>query len=153
MAQTWPAARLTATETGELDLARTHLRALVAAADALVAAAGHDPDLADCRQAGCGLAEVEHGQRLCALAHRLALLDLEDPTAADALLRSPSESGRSQDGGVAAAEGAFRTALVESLDAVRACRSVWHREGRCAFAHGADIDGCGEVLRAAHLAG
>lgn len=149
MAQTWPAARLTATATGELDLARTHLRGLVTAASALVRATGHDPDLADCDDAGCTLAGHDHGVELCALAHRLALLAPEtEPTAgvaADGDLEAPGDPD--------AALAAFRGALVDSLDAVRTCRSVWHAQGQCWFTQAVGVDGCGEVLRAAHRAG
>lgn len=144
MVRTRPSTRLTADETGELDLARTHLAALVVAAHRLVAAAGHDPDLADCAAARCQLAEVEHGPQLCALAHRLSVLDPGGPATA-----APA----GDDGDVTRALGDFRLALVESLDAVRTCRSVGHAEGRCWFAPTTGTDGCGEVLRAAHLAG
>lgn len=144
MVRTRPSTRLTADETGELDLARTHLAALVEAAHRLVAAAGHDPDRADCDAARCQLGEVEHGPQLCALAHRLTVLDPDGSAV-------PAPAGA--EGHVARALGDFRLALVESLDAVRTCRSVGHAEGRCWFAPATGPDGCGEVLRAAHLAG
>lgn len=149
MAQTWPAARLTATGTGELDLARAHLRGLVTAASALVRATGHDPDLADCDEAGCTLADHEHGVELCALAHRLALLEPEtDATPVDAADRDIEAPGDPD-----TALATFRDALVDSLDAVRTCRSVWHAQGQCWFTEAVGVDGCGEVLRAAHRAG
>ena len=145
MASVRPSVRLTADETGELDLARAHRHALVSTAQRLVAAAGHDPDAGDCAEVGCPLAAVEHGPALCALARRLSLLG--EPRAADA----PDVAGMHQDPERALAD--FRGALVESLDAVRTCRSVAHAEGRCWFSPTPDAEGCGEVLRAAHLAG
>lgn len=151
MAQTWPAARLTATETGELDLARTHLHGLVTAASTLVRATGHDPDRAECGDAGCTLAGHDHGAELCGLAHRLALLAPETgtgPTSGAATDRSLETPGDPD-----AALATFRSALVDSLDAVRTCRSVWHAHGQCWFSQAVGVDGCGEVLRAAHRAG
>lgn len=145
MTDTWPATRLTATETGELDVARTHLRALVHAAVGLLAAAGHDPDRGDCGDAACRLSTVDEGPRLCSLAHRLALVDLGHGTAA----AGPADATGSGTG-LSAALAAFRLALVDALDAVRACRSVAHAEGRCWFTPAVGADGCGEVLRVAH---
>ena len=140
-----PSARLTADETGELDLARAHLHALVSSAQRLVTLADHAPDVADCAAADCHLAAVEHGPALCALAHRLSLLGAPDPDGA-----APGDEPER-------ALADFRVALVESLDAVRTCRSVGHAEGRCWFSASTGTDGCGdgcgEVLRAAHLAG
>jgi hypothetical protein len=141
-----PSARLTADETGELDLARAHLHALVSAAQRLVTLANHDPDVADCADAGCRLAAGEHGPALCPLAHRLALLGAAHP---DDI--APDDAAPDDDPDRALAD--FRAALVESLDAVRTCRSVGHAEGHCWFSSSTDVDGCGEVLRAAHLAG
>lgn len=157
MVRTWPAARLTADETGELDLALSHLRALVVTARVLVTASGHDPDLGECTDASCRLAAVEEGPRLCALAQRLALLDLAHlPTPDDPPTRVGAGRDHGAGGAVCGLEealAAFRRALVMSLDAVRTCRSVGHAEGRCWFTPSAGIDGCGDVLRAAHRAG
>ena len=136
-----PSARLTADETGELDLARTHLYALLTAAQRLVTLAHHDPDVADCAAAGCLLADVEHGPMLCSLAHRLSLLG------------EPRTDDAAPDADLKRALPDFRLALVESLDAVRTCRSVGHAEGHCWFSPSTGAEGCGEVLRAAHLAG
>ena len=146
MVRVRPSARLTADETGELDLARSHRHALVSASTRLVLRAGHDPDLADCATAGCGLATVEHGPVLCALAHRLSLLGAPGDGPATAYAGGP-------DDGLDRAVAEFRLALVESLDAVRTCRSMGHAEGQCWFSPATGADGCGEVLRAAHLAG
>jgi hypothetical protein len=145
MASVRPSVRLTADETGELDLARTHLHSLVSAAHRLVGLAGHDPDVGDCAAAGCPLAAIEHGPMLCALAQRLSLLGAprSDDDAPEAAAHDDPERALAD----------FRVALVASLDAVRTCRSVAHAEGRCWFSPTADAEGCGEVLRAAHLAG
>jgi hypothetical protein len=136
--------RLARTETGEIDLARAHLARLVLASRGLVAAAGHDPDRTGCRDAGCGLADVEHGERRCRLAHRLALLDVVDapvppPGAAPPPLSRALER--------------FDRAMVEALDAVRACRQTGHPGGACWFSAIPGHDGCGEVLRLAHQSG
>ena len=146
MVRVRPSARLTADETGELDLARAHWHALVSASTRMVLLAGHDPDVADCAAAGCALATVEHGPVLCSLAHRLSSLRApgDDPATAHA-------AGPGDDHDRTVAE--FRLALVESLDAVRTCRSVGHAQGHCWFSPPPGADGCGEVLRAAHLAG
>jgi hypothetical protein len=146
MASVRPSVRLTADETGELDLARAHLHALVCAAQRLVGLAEHDPDVGDCGAAGCRLAAIEHGPTLCALAQRLSLLDA--PRSHDA---APDAAAPHDDPERALAD--FRLALMASLDAVRTCRSVGHAEGRCWFSTSPDADGCGEVLRAAHLTG
>ncbi len=135
--------RLTRSETGELDLARTHLWTLVAAAGRLVRAAGHDPDRADCAEAGCRLADVDEGPEWCRLAHRLSLLEDRGAPAA------PAEDR----GDLTTARDAFGAALVDSLDAVRTCRSIAHAEGRCWFAASTGASDCGEVLRAAHRVG
>jgi hypothetical protein len=142
MGRTRAPERLTRSETGEMDLARAHLAALVGAADRVVATAGHDPDRADCGQAACRLGDVPDGQAWCRLAHRLVMLDVEVPA-------PPRDGGTTLD----AALNDFRRALVSSLDAVRACRSIGHAEGRCWFRDRTGHDVCGEVLRLAHRAG
>jgi hypothetical protein len=134
--------RLTRSETGELDLARAHLATLVEAAGVLVLAAGHDPDRVECAQAGCRLHGVPDGPEWCRLAHRLRMLDHGGVRPAPA---------RRADLDTALTE--FGAALVGSLDAVRACRSFGHAEGRCWFAATTGTSDCGEVLRAAHRVG
>lgn len=64
-------------------------------------------------------------------------------------LRVPSVSERRM-AAVDAADAAFRSALVGSLEAIRMCRQTLHVSGACWFATGAGADGCGDVLRAAH---
>lgn len=53
-------------------------------------------------------------------------------------------------GDIAAAEGAFRLALVASVPAIRTCRQQLHVSGACWFADVPGRDGCGQVLHAAH---
>lgn len=142
MARAQAPERLTRSETGELDLARTHLVVLVEAAGALVRAADHEPDRVDCAEAGCRLGAVPDGPQWCRLAHRLRLLD------DGATVQPPVPPGD-----LDAALSAFGAALVGSLDAVRVCRSIAHAEGRCWFAASTGADHCGEVLRAAHRVG
>lgn len=134
--------RLTRSATGELDLARTHLLALVEAAGVLAVAAGHDPDRVDCAEAGCRLYGVPDGPHWCRLAHRLRMLDHGGVR--------PAPDRRAD---LATARAEFGAALVGSLDAVRACRSIAHAEGRCWFAATTGTSDCGEVLRAAHRVG
>jgi hypothetical protein len=119
----------------ELADAQHHLDRLLAHAAALHAAASHDPDIAVCEDAACRLPGVDDGSDLCALADRLAGLHTGPPP--------PPVP-------VARAVEAFRAALVDALDAVRACRQTAHPGGRCWFATMPDVDGCGEVLRLAH---
>jgi hypothetical protein len=115
--------------------AQLHLDRLLASAVALHEAAGHDPDVAVCDDADCLLPGVPDGTELCALADRLA--DLHRGAA-------PSQLPLDQ------AVQRFRAALLDSLDAVRACRQTAHPIGSCWFAAVPDVDGCGEVLRLAH---
>jgi hypothetical protein len=118
--------------------ARRHLDDLLRAARAVALAVRHTPADATCAGAGCALAAVPAGPELCGLAHSLA------PLAGD----GPVER-RGTDPAVAA----FRRALVDALDAVRACRQTAHQEGACWFAAGPGVDGCAEVLRLAHRLG
>jgi hypothetical protein len=134
--------RLTRSETGELDLARTHLVTLIEAAGVLAVAAEHDPDRVECAEADCRLHGVPDGPQWCRLAHRLRMLDQ------GGVRQAPD---RRVDLDTARAE--FGAALVGSLDAVRACRSIGHAEGRCWFAATTGTSDCGEVLRAAHRVG
>ncbi len=121
----------------ELGLAREHRDALVAAASQLTAAAGHDPDVADCREAGCGLGELDGmGAALCAVAHRLSHL----PDA------PPPRPG----GDLASSLTTFAAALLSSADAIRACRQTAHSGDQCWFSPAPGLDGCGEVLRLLH---
>jgi hypothetical protein len=136
--------RLARTETGEIDLARAHLARLVLASRDLVAAAGHDPDRGDCHDAGCALAEVDAGSRRCRLAHRLSLLDV-----VDAAVPPPGAGPRP----LSRALHRFDRAVLESLDAVRACRQTGHPGGHCWSSPTPGHDGCGEVLRLAHHTG
>ncbi|MBW3621006.1 MAG: hypothetical protein KY461_12230 [Actinobacteria bacterium] len=66
-----------------------------------------------------------------------------------ASLRVPPSFGRPV-AAVEAADVAFRSAIVGSLEAIRMCRQTLHVSGACWFATGEVTDGCGEVLRAAH---
>ena len=136
--------RLSRSETGEIERARTHLARLVGASQALVAACGHHPDRGTCADAACLLAEVEWGPARCHLAHRLAMLDVVDVP----VPRLPTVNGT-----VAHATHRFDRALLDSLDAVRACRQVAHTGGACWFASPGGPDGCLEVLRLAHRTG
>jgi hypothetical protein len=128
--------RLARSGAAEMDAARHHLDALVAAAQRLVAAAGHDPDRGDCASAGCGLQTFPDGDPLCATAHRLGVLRVPDADLSHvhldvAVLR-------------------FQRALTEALDAVRTCRQTAHPSGACWFSAVPGVDGCGDVLRLAH---
>ena len=142
MTRTRAAERLTRSETGELDLARAHLHALVAAARAVSAVSRHDPDRGDCDEAGCALAHLADGPVWCRAAHRLSMIDV--PTAP-----APVPDG----GDVASALATLRDATLDAQDAVRTCRSIGHAEGQCWFAGSAGGDVCGEVLRLAHRCG
>jgi hypothetical protein len=123
--------------TAELELAHEHRDALVAAATQMTAAAGHDPDVADCGDAGCGLASLDTvGAALCAVAHRLS--------------RLPGAPTHPVPGDLAAATTGFAAALVASADAIRACRQTAHAVGGCWFSPAPGIDGCGDVLRLLH---
>jgi hypothetical protein len=126
---------LTRSGPDELADARAHLDRLLAAAAQVHDAAAHDPDVARCEDAACHLPDIEGGVELCALADRLA-----------DLYRGPTSPVLPLDRAVVR----FRAALVESLDAVRACRQTAHPVGGCWFAAVPDVDGCGEVLRIAH---
>jgi hypothetical protein len=119
----------------ELAEAQRHLRALFEHAAVLHAAAAHDPDVARCADADRAVPDADE---LCALAGRLAGRYRGDP---------PRRVG------VDEALDAFRTALVDSLDAVQACRRTAHPAGACWFSELPSIDGCSEVLRIAHLSG
>lgn len=125
----------------EHDRAWANRNALVRAAVALLAATGHDPDVARCASAGCALALLDAVQR-CDLVHRLAALDLDVSGAA-------SEHG-APPGDPAQALEAFDQALVAGIDAVRTCRQTIHPVGRCWFTSLPDGDGCREVLAAGH---
>ena len=121
-----------------LATAQGHLDDLLRAARALTLAAHHAPADATCAGAGCALDPFPAGAELCGLAHRLAGLvgdgDLERPSADLAV-------------------AGFRRALVDALDAVRACRQTAHQQGGCWFAADPGVDGCAEVLRLAHRLG
>jgi hypothetical protein len=119
----------------ELADAQAHLDRLLTSAAVLHRAAAHDPDIAICADAACRLPEVTDGAELCSLADRLAGLHPGPPPPAETLERAVER---------------FRAALVDALDAVRACRQTAHPVGSCWFAAVPDVDGCGEVLRIAH---
>jgi hypothetical protein len=119
----------------ELADARLHRDRLLSSAAVVHAAAAHDPDIARCEDAACRLPEVRDGAALCALADRLADLHAGPP---------PERLD------LEIAVERFRQALIDSLDAVRACRQTSHPVGRCWFASVPGVDGCGEVLQAAH---
>jgi hypothetical protein len=120
---------------GSRDLLLHHARLLVATLD-------HDPDLADCAAAGCATVGRADAGR-CALVHRLASLEVD---------RLAEGRGRAAPGFEAATRG-FELALTGAVDAVRRCRQIEHGTGRCWFAAVPGVDGCGEVLRAAHRLG
>jgi hypothetical protein len=129
---------------GPDELAQAHRRrdVLLDRARVLVRIIAHDPDLADCADAGCALAGCPDGAR-CGLAHRLAGVEDACPTAA--VIRD--------DPSLELATRRFEAALTDAVDAVRRCRQTEHGSGRCWFAAVPDVDGCGEVLRAAHRLG
>jgi hypothetical protein len=132
-----PDAGLARSGLAELELAHDHRDALVVAATLVTAAAGHDPDVADCGDAGCRLAALDTvGMALCAVAHRLS--------------RLPGAPTLPAPGDLAAATTGFATALVASADAIRACRQTAHAVGACWFSPAPGIDGCGDVLRLLH---
>lgn len=114
-----PAEQLARSAPSQLEDARRHVGALLAAARELTAvlpAEGADP--------------------AWVLARRLATLPAAPPAATARDLH--------------AADAAFRTALLDALDAVRACRQTRHVSGACWFAAEPGVDGCGDVLRTAH---
>jgi hypothetical protein len=132
-----PDADLARSGLAELELAHEHRDALVAAAAQVTSAAGHDPDVADCGDAGCGLAALDAvGVALCGVAHRLS--------------RLPGGPTVPAHGDLAAATAGFAAALVASADAIRACRQTAHAVGGCWFSPAPGIDGCGDVLRLLH---
>jgi hypothetical protein len=108
---------------------------LVTAARSLVAAAGHDPDVADCASAACQLTEVAD-PRVCAAVHALALLE-DTPPAPAAFAVSWAD---------------FRRALLEASESIGACRRTAHPHGACWFRAGGG-DGCATLLRLAHRLG
>lgn len=112
-----------------------HRDALVAAAAALVASAGHDPDRAMCDDASCGLADA----RTCDVAHRLARL----PGAPAVTTTEP----------LALASVRFTAALTAAADAIRHCRQTVHVGHGCWFSVDGASDGCGEVLHLLHRLG
>lgn len=125
----------------ELLQARASRDLLLASARGLVAIIGHDPDRAECTDAGCALAGDPDDER-CGLVHRLASIVEEDRERAVPHVES-----------LEAATRRFEVALTEVVAAVRRCRQTEHGAGRCWFASLPDVDGCGEVLRAAHRLG
>lgn len=124
------------------DVAAAHGLAvdLVAASRHLTAAARHiyvpEPWAPDepCRGNGCLLADRPGGAVMCSLARRLSALDLDtgDHRPAPDL------------------PGAFVLALANSFEAVRTCRQMLHPAGMCWFAGVEGVDGCREILQAAH---
>jgi hypothetical protein len=126
----------------ELAQAHRHRDVLLDRARVLVRIIAHDPDLADCVDAGCALAGCSDRAR-CGLVHRLA--SVEDPC--------PTTSATSHEPSLALATRRFEAALTGAIDAVRRCRQTEHGSGRCWFAAVPDVDGCGEILRAAHRLG
>ena len=131
----------------ELAEARGRRDALLLSARALVRVLAHDPDRADCTDAGCALAGAPDGHR-CGLLHRLARV--EDGSADHHDVPRPSLDG---DDDLGSATRAFEHALTEAVEAVRRCRQTEHGSGRCWFSSVPGADGCGEVLRAAHRLG
>ena len=127
----------------DLTRARTRRDRLLASARVLAALLDHDPDRADCVDAGCAMAGDPDGE-WCGLVQRLA--DVEPG----------HETSHDTSDGVAHFEAAvlrFETALADAVDAVRRCRQTEHGAGRCWFTSLPDVDGCADVLRAAHRLG
>lgn len=141
MARTTPVERLTRSGPAELEIAWRHRDQLLAAARRLVAAAAHDPDVAHCREASCGLAEGSD-DRLCGAAHRLAGLTERAPVPQSERGPIPPSLDDARHG--------FLTALTGALDAVRACRQTAHPSGSCWFTSVPGGDGCAEILHLAH---
>ncbi len=127
----------------ELARARTSRDRLLASARALAGVLAHDPDRADCTDAGCALAGSPDRQR-CGLVHRLARVESERVTG-DAPDPVPL--------GVEEATRRFEEALTGAVGAIRRCRQTRHGSGHCWFAAAPHVDGCGEVLRTAHELG
>ena len=75
MARTAAAERLARSTEADLVDARRLRDDLVVAAQALTLAAGHDPDIARCRDAGCRLVDTDTTGGLCTVAHRVGGLD------------------------------------------------------------------------------
>lgn len=126
----------------QLAQARAHRDALLSSARILVRTLAHDPDLADCAAAGCGLAGCSDAER-CGLAHRLASVESD----------RIEDTGALPDADVERALRWFEAALTDAVDAVRRCRQTEHGTGGCWFSASPHVDGCGEVLRAAHRLG
>ena len=124
------------------DVAAAHELAvdLVAAARHLTSATRHiyvpEPwgPRESCRGNGCLLGDRPGGAVMCSLARRLSALDVDT-----------SDHPPSSD-----LPGAFVEALATSFEAVRTCRQMLHPAGMCWFAGVEGVDGCGEILRAAH---
>lgn len=121
--------------TGDRDVAWRHREVLVAAAAALVAAAGHDPDRATCSDAACRLADAD----LCDVTHRLSRL----PGAPTAVAVLTFEVALER----------FGAALTASADAIRHCRQTVHASRECWFSPAPGGDGCGPVLHLLHRLG
>lgn len=117
--------------------AQRRCRDVLEAARDLADACGHDPDLAVCSEAGCGLPALGDDGRRCAVAHRLA-----------SMAQRPA-GGLSVE--VAAAR--FTAALGASVPAIRTCRQTAHPSGRCWFTPLPHTDGCGQLLQLAHELG
>lgn len=131
--------RLVRGDAAELDEARAHRWGLLQAAAVLRRAAGHPSGVDRCEEAGCGLTAWPHGPERCRVARRLA--DAE-PVDAPALVPPLAE-----------AVADFDAALLDALDAVRACRQVGHAGGQCWFSPPGERTTCGDVLRLAHRTG
>lgn len=130
---------LTRCGAGELAQARTSRDLLLASARVLAELLDHDPDRADCRDAGCAMAADPNGD-WCGLVRRLANVE-------------PSHDADHERVRFAVALRRFELALTGAIDAVRFCRQTEHGAGRCWFASRPHVDGCGEVLRALHRLG
>lgn len=122
----------------DLRLAWQHRDALVLAAVAVVAACGHDPDVARCTSAGCHLAGLSDGEAVCAVAH--------------ALSRVPDAPRLRVVPSAAEVVAEFRAQLVAAADAIRHCRQAEHGTGVCWFSPIPGDDGCRPVLRLLHAA-
>ena len=127
----------------DLTRARASRDLLLASARVLVGLLDHEPDGAHGADAGCATAG-DAGGGWCSLVHRLANVE------------SSHEIGPASSPGTVQLEAAiqhFVAALTDAVDAVRRCRQTEHGAGHCWFTSLPDVDGCSDVLRAAHQLG
>lgn len=129
----------------DLAEARASRDLLLASARVLVGVVAHDPDRADCTDAGCALAGDPDRAR-CGLVHRLARVEAERSVGAGG---PPAPTPL----GLEAATRVFESALTDAVEAIRRCRQTQHGTGHCWFTEVRHVDGCGELLRTVHRLG